>query len=235
MLRSQTPDVLVSGPLQLDLDVVLAVGREEIRHRRAAPRPERQVFAHAVFLHHPLVDPVLVEIGRRGPSNHESADHAGRRQIALHQHRRDRENVRVVVEPVHVRVVTREQRPAVDLEAEQVTDSVDVFRPVQTMDRGPARIGVRRRRAVERGLQPGWPPSDRDNRVAPARLLAPLCPRPQVFPCPVPRPLPTRLRALCLPTIAVISWFSIEITYNGDNSRLADSDTAEFFNHFLAA
>ena len=155
MLRPQPLDVPVAGPLELDPDFVLAVGRKEIRNRGAAPRPERQVVVHAVFLHHPLVDPVLVEI--RGPdaSDHESADPAGRRQIALHEQGRDREDVRVVVEPMDVGVVSRQQRPRVDLEAEQVADGVDVLGPIQTMDRRPAGIGTCRRLAIERGFQPG--------------------------------------------------------------------------------
>ena len=169
MLRPQALDVLVAGPLELDLDLVLAVGRKEIRNRGPAPRTERQVLVHAVFLHHPLVDPVLVEIRGPGATDHESADLAGRRQIPLHEQGRDREDVRIVVEPMDVGVVSRQQRPRIDLEAEQVADGVDVLGPIQTMDCGPAGIGMCRRRAVERGLQPG-------RELGPGRRIGPRSP-----------------------------------------------------------
>jgi hypothetical protein len=57
-----------------------------------------------------------------------------------------------------------------------------------------------------------WPPSEKLMRVAPALLRCPLCPLPDVLPCPEARPLPSLFRALCLPTTDVISWFSIDIT-----------------------
>ena len=59
-----------------------------------------------------------------------TTDFRGRRDIARHQSRRDREHIRVVVE-AESRHVGRQQRGAVHVQGEEIVDDVDVFGAVQ--------------------------------------------------------------------------------------------------------
>ena len=68
-------------------------------------------------------------------------------QIALHEHRRNREHIRDVVEP-EAHLVAREIRRRFEIHAEQVANGVVVFRAIQSAHRGAAGVG---RRAVRRG------------------------------------------------------------------------------------
>src|SRR5437016_5386788 len=77
--RSHPEDVVVVGFLQTDLDAVLAVDRKVIANRETAARPEREVVADAIVLHH--VERNLVRVGNRagrGTSNGETTHLSGR-------------------------------------------------------------------------------------------------------------------------------------------------------------
>ena len=125
-------------------------------HCQAAPRPERQRLAHAVVLGHRDWDGVGAR-GQarpdRGVADSEAADAPGRRQVALHQRRREREGAREVVEPV-AGVVGGQQRLGIDVEGQEVADGVGVLGPVQAVRRHPARLDGRGGGAVELGLEP---------------------------------------------------------------------------------
>ena len=143
-----------AGPsAQRDLDDVLGVEREVMTHRKAATRPEREVFADPVVLRQQWG--CLVDDGGRAQrriAHRAATDLRGRQEIPLQQSGRDRQNIADVVEAV-ARLVRREQRPAIDLERQQIADGVCVFGAVEAMDCRSARIGIRRRGAVERGLE----------------------------------------------------------------------------------
>ena len=118
----------------------------------AAARAKRQVFVGASGLGRPVRG--LVELNRgtnRRVADGQPADLGGRRHVTVHQRRRDREDVCVVVEPDPA-VVGGEQR-GVDVQRQQVVDGVDVLEAIETVHRNPARIGRSRRRLVQRGFE----------------------------------------------------------------------------------
>ena len=151
MIVGKPLHVLVVVGLQTDLDDILAVEREVVLDRRAAPRTERQPFAEPLVLHQLARQTVGVDRCRDGASDRQPADLAGRREIARGEGRRHRQDVGVVVEPVLVGVVGRQQRPRVNLERQQVANAVGVFRAVQTMDGRTARVGRHLGGAIEPG------------------------------------------------------------------------------------
>ena len=54
------------------------------------------------------------------------------------------------------RIVLRQQRRRIDVQRQQIANGILVFRPIEPPKRfGPAGIRILRRRAVERGGQPG--------------------------------------------------------------------------------
>ena len=152
-------DVVVEVAMQVDLEPVLPVEREVVLRGEAAPRPERQVLARADVLHLELGHRVGLAARRhRGVADRELADPPRRRQVALHQRRRDRQHLGVVVEALGVRIVGRQQGLDVHVEPQQVAHRVPVLEPVEAMHghRPPdRRTGVGR--AVQRRLHPGDP------------------------------------------------------------------------------
>ena len=123
-------------------------------HLKAAARPERQ----------PVEVPVLLEVlgspvgvagdGRERIANREPADLPRRGHVALEEHRRDAERIGHVVEAVGG-VVSGKKRVDVDVEREQIADRVAILGPVQTIEGGPPRVGMRFRLAGERAIEPG--------------------------------------------------------------------------------
>ena len=155
--RRNTPHVAIEASLQAHPDDVLAVDRKMMANREPAARPEREVLAHARNLKQLLRDVVRAQTrtSRRQPDR-EATHLSGRRHIPFQKRGRRREHIRDVVEPVDIGIVGGQQLPRVDLEAEQGTDGVRVFRAVESVDRRSSpRVGALGRRAVERGLQPG--------------------------------------------------------------------------------
>ena len=78
------------------------------------------------------------------------ADLGGRGHVPVHEHRRDRQDFRNVVEPEGPRV-GRQQARAVDFQREQIPDGIDVLRAVQAPDGYAPGIGMRRRMRIQRG------------------------------------------------------------------------------------
>ena len=140
---------------QLELDVVLAVPGEVVRHREAAAGAERQAVAVLV----------LGEIGddaeglagrghRRGP-HRQPADVPRRVHVAFEQGGRHLQHAGDVVEPVAL-IVGRHQRGRVHVEREEVADGVLILGAIQPMQgNGATGVRLRRRGLVDLGLEPG--------------------------------------------------------------------------------
>ena len=154
--RPHAAHVVHVVPVQPDRQVVLAVDGKEVANADPAPGAERHVVARPIVLHQENRHPVDVGAGpeRRLP-HREPGDFASRREIALHQGRRDRQDVGHVVEAVLVDVVRRQERRHVDVERQQIPDGVGVLGAVQAVKRLRApRVGMRGGVAVDLGLQP---------------------------------------------------------------------------------
>ena len=146
----------VDGPLQLNPDDVFAIDREVVPNHGSAARAERQIVAHPVLLDQRARQRVGAdERTHRWIADRQAADLARRRHVAVEQRRRQREHVADIVEP-EARLVTRQQRTAVDVERQQVTDRIGVLGPIEPVRRGraaghrPGGGGL-----VERALEPG--------------------------------------------------------------------------------
>ena len=139
---------------QLHANRVLRVHRERVADRRAAARAE-QLAGQAIVLREIVGDAEIVDgRQRRRRADRRAADLLRRRQIPLHQRRRQLQHARNVVEAV-ARVVGRKKRRDVDVEIEQVADRVLVFRAVQPVERlGPARIRIQPGAAIELAFEP---------------------------------------------------------------------------------
>ena len=150
----QPVDVADDVALQADAQLVLPVEGKAVAHGEAAARPERHRLPGALVLDARAGD-LVGRGGRPQPSvaDRRPAHLVGGRDVALQERGGDVEEVRVVVES-EAQVVGRQERRRVDLQRQQVADGVGVLGPVQPVDRGPAGIGVRLRRPVERRLQP---------------------------------------------------------------------------------
>ena len=138
--------------LEPNREDVLPVERERVAHGQPAVRGERHVLIAPDVA--PLVAD-LVDLHDRpvvGTADRGAADLRGGGDVARHQGRRDRQHVGVVVE-AEAGHVARQQRLAVGLQGQQILDGVDVLQPVQPPRRHPARVGVVRGGAVERGFE----------------------------------------------------------------------------------
>ena len=157
VLAAQAENVVLPVGPQLDLDQVLAVDREVVGNRHPAPGAEGQVLALAVVLQQQQRHVERLERGRgRRQAHRETADGARRRQVALELRGRDGQHVGVVVEAGVRRLVARQQRRHVEIEGEEIANRVAVLGAVQPVDGArPAGVGIRRRRAVDVGLEPG--------------------------------------------------------------------------------
>ena len=83
---------------------------------------------------------------RRRPVERETRDPVRRRDVLLHQHRRQRQDVSDVVEPVS-RIVLREIVGGMGVDAEQIANRVVVLGAVEAAGRHPSGIG--RRQAID--------------------------------------------------------------------------------------
>ena len=147
--------LLVEIARQLHANRVLRVHRERVGDRRPAARPE-QLSGQAIVLREIVGDAEIVDgRKRRRCPDGRAADLLRRRQIPLHQRRRELQHARDVVEAV-ARVVGRKKGRDVDAEIEQVADRVLVFRAVQPVERlGPSRIRIQPGAAIELAFEPG--------------------------------------------------------------------------------
>ena len=92
-------------------------------HQRAAARAERQALDVIVLLRIRRHAVDLVVHGRQRRADRQAADRLRRRQIALHQRRRDPQHARDVVEAV-AGIVGRQQVGDVHVERQQIADGV---------------------------------------------------------------------------------------------------------------
>ena len=124
--------------------------------QNSAARPRRQPFDVLVLRQ---IRPHAVHRRARGDvevAHRQPADVPRRRQVTLHQRRRDRQDVRDVVEPAAL-IVGRQQRGRVDVQGQQIADRVGVLGPVQTMDGGPPGTWPLGRRPIQRGFKVSRP------------------------------------------------------------------------------
>ena len=149
MRLAQALDLLVAVAPQANLDLVLAVLREDVGTEDAAARADRQPL-DVLFLRQIRRDPDRVAAGRSArPPDRQPADFLGRGDVAIEQRRREIAD-RDVVEAM-AGLVGRQKRGDVDIEREQIADRVLILRPRQPPEgRGPAGIRLRGRRAIER-------------------------------------------------------------------------------------
>ena len=142
-------------PVRQDLEDVLRVLGEVVVDHHPAAGAERQPL-HAAVLPQVGGDPERLGRRRRHRRRHrEAADLARRRQVALHQRRRDAEDAGDVVEAV-ARVVGRQQLADVDVERQQVAHGVAVLRPAQAVEGlRAAGVGIRRGGGVQLPFEPG--------------------------------------------------------------------------------
>ena len=134
--RAETADVVGIRALQSQPDRVLAVHRKAVAYRDAAARAERQVLAEPPVLVQEQGYAVRVHAcHRRRHPHRETTDPARRRQVALEERRRDRQDRGHVVEAVRVRVVGRQERRHVHVDVQQVPDRVAVLGAVQAVER----------------------------------------------------------------------------------------------------
>jgi hypothetical protein len=157
----------VGVAMQIHPEDVVAVGRKRMHHREAAARPERRAvgarelrggLGHAV---------VRLARGGVGIADRERTRLARRAQVPLHQRRRERLNVRDVVEALADRV-GRQERGGIDVDREQVSDRPGVFGPVEALEWPSARIRIEGGRGVDPGLERARERRE-DCRVGPAR------------------------------------------------------------------
>ena len=149
-------DVVLILPPETNFDEVLGVDRKDMPNRDAAARSERQILALPIVLHHVQGNLECLEARAGGrQTRRKPRDLTRHRHVSLQVGRRNREDVREVVEAAVRRLVSRQQRPHVQVEREQVANRVVVFRAIQTVDRiDPAWIRTDRPRPVDVGLQP---------------------------------------------------------------------------------
>ena len=141
------------GAIQLRLDVVLAVHREDMADTDATQRAERKA-VDVLILREVLRDAIrLAARPKTRVANGQRADCRSRRQIALLQRRRDAKHVGHVVESKR-RIVRRQHERRIDFDLQQIANGVGVFRPIETMQHRPARIRGLRRCAIEFALEP---------------------------------------------------------------------------------
>ena len=133
-------------PPPIHANQVFAIHRKPVRDvRRIGQAQARLVvrLGHLRRLHDLAWTGVLAferRLARLGAEHRRARDSLGGQQVPLHQHRRHREHVADVVEPV-ARVVLRKVVGRTEVDAEQIADGVVVFGAVQPPDRHPARIG----------------------------------------------------------------------------------------------
>src|SRR6185503_9912690 len=148
-LRVVAPDVAEHVG---DVDLVLAVRREQVRDDEAAARAERQAL-HVRLLAARRREVRLAAGARIGPADGADRDLPRGADVLLHERRRHLEAGRDVVEVLDL-FVLRQELDGVDLEREQVADRVAVFLAIQTVRHDRLIAVVRDRGLVERVLKP---------------------------------------------------------------------------------
>ena len=157
MQRGAAVAVQRSGGLVIEghAEAVLAVRRERVQDRDAAARAVRRALDML-----PLRGPPRHRVGRlarrrRGVADRETADFGGRRQVALHQRRRQQLRVGDVVEVRALRV-ERQVIAGVDVEREQVAHRALILRAVEALEGAAAGddIGARARPPRARARRP---------------------------------------------------------------------------------
>ena len=148
-------EVILILPLETNLDEVLAVDGKVVANRDAAARSERQIFALPVVLQHVQRDLECLESRTGGrKARREPRDLTRHRHVSLQVGRRNREDIREVVETAVRCLVPGQQRLHIEVEREQVANRVVVFRAIETMDRvDPAWIRTGRPRPVDFAFQ----------------------------------------------------------------------------------
>ena len=154
VLELETADDVDRFPIEPRADHVLAVDREVVADRDAAARADRQT-RHVIVLREIAAHAERLE--RRCDSragDGEAADLPRRREVSLHERRRDVQHRRVVVEAVGF-LVWRQERGDIDVEREEIADGVAVLGAVQPVNGGVPQRRRRQRRLVDRGFQVG--------------------------------------------------------------------------------
>ena len=153
VLGAQHVGIAVS--LKLDLEDVFPIEREIMARRQSPARSQGKLFAHAIVLHEETRQVVGFEHRARVAISYGgAADLARGREVAFHQHRRDRQNVADIVKAV-AGIVGGQQRGDVDrtgIDRQQFPHRVRVLGAVEAMERGASGIGLDHRQAIALGL-----------------------------------------------------------------------------------
>ena len=154
---SHALEVVLILPLEPDLEEVLAGDGKVAANRDAAARPERQILALPIVLHHMQGNLESLDRRTRGrQTRREPRDLASHRHVALQVGGRNREDIREIVEAAVRGVVSGQQRFHVEVEREQVANRVAIFGAIEAMDRGdPAGIRSGRPGPIDVVLQRG--------------------------------------------------------------------------------
>ena len=153
-LRRAAEEEAVGVAVELDAELVVAVGGKRVHDGNAAARPERRAidasqlrrrFRHAVVRFSGLG----VRIADRKRSHR-----ARRAQIAFHQRGRQRLRIGDVVETL-ADGIGRQQSVDVDVEREEILHRARVLDAIEPLERAAPRIGCDRRRLVDSRLERG--------------------------------------------------------------------------------
>ena len=135
MARTHAANVVHIVTMQSNGEVVLAVHREVMAGGNAATGAKREIIAHAVALNEQ--NRYLVGLGyrtRRCLAHRLSCCLACRRQVTLHQCRRDRQHIGHVVEAILGDVVCRQQDLYIYIQRQQITHGIGVFGAIEAME-----------------------------------------------------------------------------------------------------
>ena len=136
-----------------DVELVFAIGREDMIDHHAATRTQRQTLnVGQVFA------ALVVDVGRahracRRVAHGQHSDVARRGQILIEKRRRHLQHFGDVVEAVAV-VVLRQQRSRVQVQVEQIAHGIGVFAAVEAVQRHLTGINATGRGFVDAAFQP---------------------------------------------------------------------------------
>ena len=150
---TQSTDVPVQIAREPHLNLVLAIPRERVRDRHSAARAKRKP-GDVRFLRAIGRQPNRIGLQRRlNAANREAAYFLRSGDVAIEKRRGEVTDGHVV--ETMTALVGRQQRVDVDVERQEIADSVAIFRSIEAAQRlGPAGVWLFRRGGIERAFEP---------------------------------------------------------------------------------